>query len=91
MKPTHVLLIALCGVFAFSCANHNRIDAPPAPPAPVQSPTAVHENVAGGLATPEPGETESAEFKGTVGFSEKKREGIQPVLLKAVRTGKHVV
>ena len=40
--------------------------------------------MAGGLATPEPGETETAEFKGTSGLTEKKRDGIQPVLLKAV-------
>jgi hypothetical protein len=89
MKSTHILTIVLCCVFVLSCTNRNRIEPPPAPSAPAQSPSSVDENVAGGLATPEPGETASTEFRGTIGISEEKRANIQPVLLKAVRTGKH--
>ncbi len=90
MKPISLVAAAAFCVLTISCTVHDQRQAgPPAPP-PAPSPTAPsHDNVAGGFATPEPGETESAEFKGTVGLSEKKRDGIQPVLLKAVRTGKH--
>ena len=61
---------------------------PPSPP-PVQSPAPAHDDVAGGFAAPEPGESPSAEFKGTVGTTERKRANAEPALLKVVRTGKH--
>lgn len=91
MKLTRIVaFIASCG-FVISCTAHDQRQAgPPAPPSPVPSTTTpVHDDVAGGLAKLEPGETESAEFKGIVGISEKKRADIEPVLLKAVRTGRH--
>jgi hypothetical protein len=91
MKTIHVMLLLGCCVLVFSCTNNTRVE-PPSAPAAAASPTApppAHENVAGGLSTPEPGETESSEFQGTAGTTEKKRASMQPALLKAVRTGKH--
>lgn len=83
-------LIATC-VMISSCSGHDLKQAgPPAPPSPPPNATAsVHDNVAGGFSKPEPGETESTEFKGTAGVTEKKRSDMAPVLLKAVRTGNH--
>jgi hypothetical protein len=69
--------------------HDERQAAPPTPPSVPSATTPAHDNVAGGLATPEPGETETTEFKGTAGTTQKKRDGIEPALLKAVRTGKH--
>lgn len=84
-----LFLLASC-VFVLSCALHDEKQAtPPAPPSVPSATTPAHDDVAGGLATPEPGEIEAAEFKGTAGTTQKKRDYIQPALLKAVRTGKH--
>jgi hypothetical protein len=89
MKPISSLFLVASCLLMVSCSKHEQTRAvPPAsPPAVPSAPT--NDNVAGGLATPEPGETETAEFKGTAGTTQKKRDGIQPGLLKAVRTGKH--
>lgn len=91
MKPISSLFLVAISLLMLSCSRHDQTQAvpPEAPsPAPAAS-TPAHDNAAGGLATPEPGETETAEFKGTAGSTQKKRDGIQPTLLKAVRTGKH--
>ena len=84
------LVASICFMIS-SCSGHEQQHAgAPAPPSPPPAATAsVHDNVAGGFSKPEPGETESAEFKGTAGVTEKKRADIAPVLLKAVRTGHH--
>ncbi len=91
MKPISSLFLVASCLLIVSCSTHDQTQAVlPASPSPVPSASApTHDNVAGGLATPEPGETETAEFKGTAGTTQKKRDGIQPVLLKTVRTGKH--
>lgn len=91
MKSFVLVTLIASSFFVISCTPHDQgTTGPPAPPSPVPGSTApAHDNVAGGLATPEPGETETAEFNGTIGFSEKKRSGIQPALLRAVRTGRH--
>src|SRR5688500_2893508 len=91
MKPISSLFLVASCLLVLSCSGHDQTQAiAPAAPSPVPSASApAHDNVAGGLATPEPGETETAEFKGTAGTTQKKRDGIQPVLMKAVRTGKH--
>jgi len=91
MKPISSLFLVTSCLLTLSCSRHEQTQAgPPAAPPPVPSaPAPPHDNVAGGLATPEPGETETTEFKGTAGTTQKKRDGIQPALLKAVRTGKH--
>ena len=90
MKPiSSLIVIAICMV-TLSCSHDRSEVVPPPPPPPVPTATAPgHDTVAGGFAKPEPGETETAEFKGTAGTTQKKRDGIQPGLLKAVRTGKH--
>ena len=90
MKPVSALiLIAIC-MATLSCSRDRAEVGPPAPPSPVPTATVPgHDTVAGGFSKPEPGETETAEFKGTAGTTQKKRDGIQPALLKAVRTGKH--
>ncbi len=91
MKSSRSLFVAVVCLITLSCSVPDRAQVgPPAAPSPVPGATApVHDNVAGGLATPEPGETETVEFKGTAGTTQKKRDGIQPGLLRAVRTGKH--
>ncbi len=85
-----LILVASC-LLVISCSSHDEQQAGP-PVAPSAAPSATtpsHDKVAGGFAKPEPGETETLEFKGTAGTTQKKRDDIQPVLLKAVRTGKH--
>lgn len=91
MKLISLLILVSSCVVVLSCTVHDERQAgPPAAPSPVPSATTpAHDNVAGGFSKPEPGETETTEFKGTAGTTQKKRDGIQPVLLKAVRTGKH--
>jgi hypothetical protein len=91
MRRLHLLILAGCCLFVFSCTSHDTMQSgtPASSPPPVQSPTPAHDDVAGGFAAPEPGESPSAEFKGTIGLSEKKRAGAEPALLRVVRTGKH--
>ena len=91
MKLTTTLILVAMAVFVLSCSRHGptKAEPPPAPPPVPTATTPAHDNVAGGFAKPEPGETETAEFKGTAGTTQKKRDGVEPVLLKAVRTGKH--
>ena len=91
MKPISSLFLVAGCLLALSCSRHDETQAVlPAPTSPVPSASPpAHESVAGGFATPEPGETEMAEFKGTAGTTQKKRDGVQPALLRAVRTGKH--
>jgi len=88
-----LLLLVFCCAFSFSCTDGNRVETPSAP-SPAASPSApsapsAHDQVAGGFAAPEPGETPAVEFKGTAGIVEKKSPNAEPALLKAVRTGNH--
>lgn len=81
--------MALC-LLALSCSHDRTAVGPPAAPSAVPTATVPsHDTAAGGFAKPEPGETQTAEFKGTAGTTEKKRDGLSPVLLRDVRTGKH--
>ncbi|HKO60239.1 MAG TPA: hypothetical protein VJV03_03690, partial [Pyrinomonadaceae bacterium] len=60
MKLISSLILAAGCVLILSCSTHDEPPAsPPAPPSVAPSATApAHDNVAGGLSTPEPGETE---------------------------------
>lgn len=91
MKSISSLFLVASCLLMLSCSRHDQTQAvPPGAPSPVSGASSpAQDNAAGGLARPEPGETETAEFKGTAGTTQKKRDGIQPALLKTVRTGKH--
>lgn len=94
MKTTRLFLLSACCIAALSCNRYEKSDSVP-PSAPTPHPTASgsaspdHQDVAGGLALVEPGDTSPAKFEGTASIVEKKTPGLQPVVLKAVRTGKH--
>jgi hypothetical protein len=90
MKIILLIVVACCLCLGACTTSEPGQAGPPASsPPPVQSPTPAHDDVAGGFAAPEPGESPSAEFKGPAGITEKKRADAEPALLKAVRTGKH--
>ncbi|MCA1604275.1 MAG: hypothetical protein LC775_02050 [Acidobacteria bacterium] len=89
MKPISSLFLVASCLLMLSCSRHEQTQAVPQAAPSTVSRAPAHDNVAGGFAAPEPGEKETAEFKGTAGTTQKKRDGIQPALLKAVRTGKH--
>ena len=87
MKIINLLvLLAFCFCLG-ACTTSEPTHVGPSPA--VQSPSPANVDVAGGFAAPEPGESPSAEFKGTAGVTEKRRANAEPALLKAVRTGKH--
>jgi hypothetical protein len=94
MKTPQFFLLSACCIASLSCNRSDRLDsASPGAPTPQttasSSPSPDHQDVAGGSAITEPGDTSSPKFEGTSRIIEKKRPGSEPVVLKAVRTGKH--
>jgi hypothetical protein len=90
MKTTRLFLfIAVC-IAALSCSQNEKS----ASVVTVASPTATSSTTpipegGGGTAIPEPGDTSEKTFEGTAGIVEKKRPSLMPVVLRAVRTGRH--
>ncbi len=84
-------MIIVCMVAAVSCTqqNNSKLSPPDAPVPPTPPASASPVVASGGVATPEPGDTSAPEFEGTIRVSEKRKSSSPPVLLKAVRTGKH--
>ena len=95
-KTSLVIATAFC-VFAISCTQESQNSAPASAgqpvatvsPSPVAATSPSPAEAAGGLATPEPGDTSAEEFEGTTGVVEKKRSTMAPAVLKEIRTGKH--
>ena len=86
MRASLTLLVLLASV---SCTKTPVVNQPAPTPSPniSASPTA---EASGGVAPKEPGDTSPEQFAGTAGIVEIKRSDIPPVLLKAIRTGRHM-
>jgi hypothetical protein len=71
-----------------SCSRAPIVNQPAPTPSPTLSASSTIE-AGGGDVPKEPGDTSPEQFAGTAGIVEVKRSEIAPVLLKAIRTGRH--
>jgi hypothetical protein len=84
LPPMTILLVLLSA----SCTKVPVVNQPAPTPSPSLS-TSPRAEAGGGAAPKEPGDTSPEQFTGTAGILEIKRSDIPPVLLKAIRTGRH--
>ena len=84
LRPFTMLLVLLSP----SCTKVPVVNQPAPTPSPNVSASPAAE-AAGGAAPKEPGDTSPEQFAGTAGIVEIKRSEIPPVLLNAIRTGRH--
>ena len=90
MKITRLFLFTAVCIAVLSCSPHEKSESVTTAPSPTATlPVAPPTDAAGGTTTPEPGDTSEPKFEGTSGIVEQKRPNLAPVVLRAIRTGKH--